>query len=88
MRTFHKFFGVVVLTLTLTPSTFAGQIDLPKSNPAASPSSVTTDGDISTGVTGQIDIPLAAGVIDTPAPASDSVIEAALNLVRGVLSLF
>jgi hypothetical protein len=88
MRTFRKFFGGVVLTLTLTPFTFAGQIDLPKPNPATSPSSVTTNGDISTGVTGQIEIPSAAGDIHTTAPASDSVFEAALNLVRGVLSLF
>jgi hypothetical protein len=85
MRKLHKFIGVVVLTSTLMVSTFAGQIDLPK--PASlTPPSVTT-GD-TTGVAGQIDLPVADGEISTTAQASDSIVEVALSLVQSVLALF
>lgn len=88
MRILNKFPGVAVLTLTFTLPAFAGQIDLPKTNPAASPPPVTANGDIATCIAGQMDTPKAAGDIHTPVTTSDSVFQAALNLLRGVLALF
>lgn len=84
MRKLQHFFGAVVLMFMLSLTAAAGVMD----TPIAPPSAVKAEGDIATGIVGQMDTPNAAGDIHTPAPSTDSFIEAALNLVRGVLSLF
>ncbi len=50
--------------------------------PPSNVQTITTDGEISTGVTGQ------AGTGSSEATAADSATEAALNLLQSVLSLF
>lgn len=80
MKTLRKLTAGTVLTLLFALPVLAGDIHTTvTSQPPAQPS-VTTSG--------QIDIPVANGDISTPAATTDSVFEAALNLVRGVLSLF
>ena len=78
----------VVFMLSLTLTALAGDISTPIAppHPVSGPSAV--EGQITTGVTGVMETPRVAGDIHTPAPASASVIQAALNLVRGVLPLF
>jgi hypothetical protein len=76
MRTLRIFFAASVLTLTLCLPTFAGDI----STTIASPPS-NTDGDIHTMRTGEI----TTGNADA---ADDSLTDAALSLLRSVLSLF
>lgn len=80
MRNFRHLLSAVMLILALAISTSAGQIEIPRTNPSPVQASTTTEG--------QIDLAVDDGQISTTAPSSDSVIEAALNLVRGVLSLF
>lgn len=83
MKVFRKFFATVVLTLTLTLSTFAGEILMPGAvNPPPPPQS---------SVTGEISFPgaTATGDISMPGVTSlDPVTEAALSLLQSVLSLF
>lgn len=80
MRNLRHLLSAAVLMFAMAISTSAGQIEIPRPNPSSVQSSTTAGG--------QIEIPPAAGVIDAPAPTSDSIIGVALNLVRGVLSLF
>jgi hypothetical protein len=68
-----------VLTVVLATAALAGDISTTVVSPQSPTQPLTANGDISTTAMGQI---------STTAPASDSVFEAALNLVRGVLSLF
>lgn len=66
MKNLRLLCAAFMLMLALTMTSLAGDIH----TPVATPSTATTQGDISTMV------------------ASDSVVEIALNLVQGVLSLF
>ena len=70
-----------VFTLALTIPAFAGEI---QTGVAATPppKTATADGEIQTGVTGQIETG------SSEATATDSVTEIALNLLQSVLSLF
>jgi hypothetical protein len=76
MRTLRQFFAAVVLVTTLTLPTFAGEITT-----MGAPPPTNTDGDIHTGLTGDIHT-MGAEVV------GDSVAEAALSLIQSVLSLF
>jgi hypothetical protein len=70
------------LTLALSTIALAGQIDTgiaPTSAPATGQIETPVNGDIETGVADQT---------STTAPATDSTVEAALNLLQGVLALF
>ena len=88
MKKREFFVAAVVLTLALSHSVLAGVMHTPVASPPPNSESATTSGEVSTGVAGQMDAPQVAGIIHNPAADSDSVFEAALNLVRGVLSLF
>jgi hypothetical protein len=81
-----KFCLAFALTVAFALSAYAGDIS---TGIASAPprTSVAANGDISTGIAGQIEIPVANGVISTTAPTSDSVLQAALNLLRGVMAL-
>lgn len=88
MKNRGYFFAAVVLTLTLSHSALAGVIHTPVASPPPGSESATAGGEIPNGVAGQMDTPKAAGDIHTTVTTSDSVFEAALNLLRGVLALF
>lgn len=75
MKTLRYTFAVSVLVLTLTLPTLAG--DMHTGAPQPEPTPVTTQGEISTGLVGDI---------HTTAP--DAVTDAAVALIQGVLSLF
>jgi hypothetical protein len=81
MKTVRHTFTVSVLVLMLSLSTLAGDMHTGAPQPEATP--ITAQGDIHTMVN---------GVISTPGPeaeaAGDSVTDAALSLLRSVLSLF
>ena len=78
MRTLRQIFSVIVLTLVLSMSTLAGEMDTGIA-PQPTPAPATMDG--------QIEIPhQAAGEITTGVPA-DPVVEGALSLLRIVLTL-
>ena len=81
MKNVQRIAGAAVFTLALSLSVLAGDIHTGAPQPEATP--ITTQGDIHTMVN---------GVISTPGPeaeaAGDSVTDAALSLLRSVLSLF
>jgi hypothetical protein len=81
MKTLRQLCVASALTLALTLPAFAGEISTTVASPQPAPA-VTTDGDIETGVAGQIEIG------SSEATAADSVTEIALNLLQSVLSLF
>ncbi len=81
MKSLRRLSVALVFTFALTLPAFAGEI----STGIAPPQPVktaTADGDIQTGVTGQIETG------SSEATATDSVAEIALNLLQSVLSLF
>jgi hypothetical protein len=84
MKTLRQICVVVVFTLALTTSAFAGEIEIGKMSPPPSQptQAATTQGDIQTGVTGQEET--GSGEVS----ATDSATEIALNLLQSVLSLF
>ena len=77
MRRLHKMSMAVVLALMFAPSALAGITDYPPA-PAPPPQSV-----MATGITDTP--PATAQLVD---PATDTVVDAALNLLQSVLSLF
>jgi hypothetical protein len=79
MKTLRQFCVVVVFTLALTTSAFAGEIEITKTSPPPPP---TAQGDIHTGVTGQ------AETGSSEATAAGLATEIALNLLQSVLALF
>ena len=83
MKNLRRLFCAVVFTLALTVPAFAGDMQTTvTSQPPAQPQTAMANGDIQTGVTGQIEIG------SSEATATDSVTEIALNLLQSVLSLF
>jgi hypothetical protein len=80
MKTLRQLCVAVVFTLALAISTFAGEIEITKTAPP--PPTATSNGDIQTGVTGQIETG------SSEATAADSATEAMLNLLQSVLTLF
>jgi len=76
MRTSRQLFVALVLVITITLSTFAGDITTMSAPPPSSPIA----GDMTTGVTGDI------STMNTDA-AGDSVADAALTLIQSALSL-
>ncbi len=78
MRILRQLFAITVLTLTLCLPTLAGDISTMGAPPPAN-----TDGDIHTGVPGDI----TTGNADAEA-AGDSVTDAAVALIQSVLSVF
>jgi hypothetical protein len=78
MKTLRRLCALLVLTLALSFSAFAGQIDT-GFTPPPPPSQATVTGEISTGVTGD----MTTGVTATD-PASDIF----LSLLQSLLSLF
>jgi hypothetical protein len=81
MKSSRRHFGVVVLILMLTTPTLAGDIHTMIAPPPAPPAT-TTDGDMTTGVAGEI----TTGNADAGA-VGGSVTDAALALIQSVLSL-
>lgn len=83
MKSSRRHFGVVVLILTLATPIFAG--DIHTMNPSQPPPSApaTTEGDIHTGIAGEITT-MNADAETT----SGSVTDAAVALIQSVLSLF
>ena len=83
MKTLRRICVASVFTLALTIPAIAGDIETTVTSPPPSNAqTATTNGEISTGVTGQ------AGTGSSEATATDSATEAALNLLHSVLSLF
>jgi len=83
MKSSRKSLCVLVLVLALTSSAFAGDIHHPLAPPP--PPSPTSNRIIHTGVTGG-EIPTGEDV-STP-EATDTIMEAALNLLQNILTLF
>lgn len=82
MKSSRRHFGVVVLILMLATPMLAG--DIHTMNPSPPPSTpVTTDGDMTTGVAGDI-----TTMNSDAEAAGGSVTDAALALVQSALSLF
>jgi hypothetical protein len=81
MKNVQRMIGAAVFTLFLSLSTFAG--DIHTGAPQPEPTPVTTQGDIHTGITGDIHTMNA----DAEA-AGGSVTDAAVALIRSMLSLF
>ena len=74
MKSSRRYFGVVVLILILATPIFAG--DMHTMNPSPPPSApITTEGDMHTGVPGEIS-------------TGEAVTDAAMALIESVLSLF
>ena len=80
MKTLRYAFAVSVLALTLTLSTLAG--DMHTGAPQPEPTPVTTQGEISTGITGDIHT-----MNDGAEAVGSSATDAALALLQSVLSL-
>ena len=80
MKTLRYTLTVSVLALTLNLSTLAG--DMHTGAPEPEPTPVTTQGEISTGLTGDIH------TMGADAAAGGSVTDAAVALVQSVLLLF
>ena len=81
MKTLRQLCVAVVFTLALAIPAFAGEIEITKTAPPPPPTA-TSNGDIQTGVTGQIETG------SSEATAADSATEIALNLLQSVLALF
>lgn len=80
MKTLQRLCAVFVLTLTLSLSTFAGDMPTGITAPPPSPESqMTTRGDMTTGYMGD----MSAGVTST-----DPATEIVLSLLESLLSLF
>jgi hypothetical protein len=81
MRTLRQLFGASILILTLALSALAGEMSTPLTSPQSAPTSSSTEGQV-----------VLAGEITTmnspENTAGDSVTEAALSVLQGVLSLF
>jgi hypothetical protein len=83
MKALRQFFGASVLILTLSLSAFAGDMTTGVASPQPTPPSSNAQGDIHTGVTGDIH------TINVDAEAAGgSVADAAVALIQSVLSLF
>lgn len=84
MKTLRQLCVAGVFALALTTSTFAGEIEIGKTSPPPSQPSqkATVNGQIDTGLTGQIETG------SSEATATDSATEITLNLLQSVLSLF
>lgn len=82
MKVLRQLCVASALTLALTLSAFAGDIETPKASPAPPPQTATADGQIEMTVTGQVETG------SSEATAADSVTETVLNLLQSVLSLF
>ena len=83
MKNLQRFCAAVVLTLALTISNFAGEMSAPGVTNPPPPQQSSATGDISmpgATSTGDVQFP---GVV-----ALDPVTEAALSLLKGLLSLF
>jgi hypothetical protein len=79
MKTLQRLCAVLVLTLPLTLSAFGGDMSTGITAPSPPTSQATTQGEMTTGITG--DMPAGVTVTD---PAT----EALLNLLQSLLSLF
>jgi hypothetical protein len=82
MKTLRQLCVALIFTLALTISTFAGEMETPKTSTPPPAPSVATAGEMETGITGQMDTG------SSEATAADSATEIALNLLQSVLSLF
>jgi FlaG/FlaF family flagellin (archaellin) len=84
MKNLRRLCGAVVFTLALTIPAFAGDIQTTVTSPPPSQPSqtATLNGDIQTGVTGQVETG------SSEATASGSATEITLNLLMSVLALF
>jgi hypothetical protein len=80
MKALRRLCVASVFTLALTVSAFAGDIQTTVTSPQP-PQGMTADGEIQTGIAGQIEI-------GSSEATADSVAEIALNLLQTVLSLF
>jgi hypothetical protein len=78
MRTLRQLFAAVVLVITVTLPTIAGDITTMGAPPPSSPIA----GDMTTDVAGEIT------TMNADAEAGDSVADAALALIESVLSMF
>jgi len=78
MKTLRQLCAAFVLTLMLALSAFAGEMEAGIAPPPP-PQQATMQGEIHTG---------SAGQIETGVAITDSVAQAALNLLESVLSLF
>jgi hypothetical protein len=78
MRTLRRLCAVLVLTLALALSAFAGDMTTGVTS-SSPPSQANATGDISTGITGDM---------TTGVTATDPVTEIVLNLLQSLLSLF
>lgn len=79
MKSFRQICAVLVLTLALTVSAFAGNMTTMITDPPPPPSSATLEGQMTTGVTDNT----TASVMGAE-PATES----ALNLLQSLLALF
>jgi FlaG/FlaF family flagellin (archaellin) len=82
MKNLRRLCGAVVFTLALTITAFAGDIQTTVTSPPPSQpaQTATLNGDIQTGVTGQVET--------GSSEASGSATEITLNLLLSVLALF
>lgn len=82
MKNLRQFCTTIVLTLTLTVLTFAGDMHTPAPTQPSDPTPATTEGVMSTPVAGDIHT-----TGSEEAAAGDSVVADALSLLQSVLSL-
>jgi hypothetical protein len=80
MNHLRQFFAVTFLSLIITLSAFAGEMDTGKSQLPPPGQPVTVTGDMGT--------PGASVSSDNEGAATDAVVEFALGLMRGAMSLF
>jgi hypothetical protein len=82
MRHLRRIFLASLFTFALVSPALAGQIEIGYQPPPPPAQTVTANGGIQTGVTGQMDTDSGETTI------ADSATELALNLLQSVLSLF
>ena len=87
MKTLRRFCAGCVLTLALALAAFAGEMPTGITTPPPPSSQETTQGDMSTTVTGEITTGI-AGDMSAGVTATDSTTDALLNLLQSLLSLF
>lgn len=88
MKTLRRLCAVFVLTLTLSLSVFAGDMETGIAAPPSPPDSqAMTAGQMDTTVAGQMDTGV-TGDMSTGVAATDPATEVALNLLQNLLSLF
>ncbi len=80
MKLLRRLCVALTLTLALAVVTFAGEIHTTVTPPPTN--AATTEGEIETGLAGQIETP------SNEAAVSDSAVNVALNLLQSVLALF